>query len=380
MSRPCTGDSGVATPHPIFHQEVNQAMQFSNINKIGLAALVAGGTIFHAGAALADTGCITQPATVTMTENTSSSSISTTHIHVVVKGTVDEQARQFEKAHNVIVAIRQRPNGIKSSKHCKDPVKLGWIKPGQPFTNRRRDRSKFTDSWKQGRKICKFHIVHRGGKTIVVGDKDDCANEDIEIVIHGEKPKPQTKQVIEFRTVAEFRSVYDKWITETNNSSSTSTGSFSMQYTCDTANGFVLIQDEWGNYLCRKCPPQPPVTPQPSAPSVTVDSVQEMDTSDYSVSPPITSQGPIRAHVSAPKGDSLTVTFISRFGSWPNHDSVRNLTSTGTDLVTVTYQAPTEPSTEQIKVVVFDNTTGLSVAGYSNEFPITRPVGTCCLK
>jgi hypothetical protein len=111
---------------------------------------------------------------------------------------------------------------------------------------------------------------------------------------------------------------------------------------------------------------------------VTVDSVQEMDTSDYSVSPPIISQGPIRAHVSAPKGDSLTVTFTSRFGSWPNHDSVRNLTSTGTDLVTVTYRAPSEPGTEQVKVVVFDNTTGLSVTGYSNEFPIMRPIGTCC--
>jgi hypothetical protein len=254
-------------------------MQFKKFPTV-LAAFVVGGTIFPTLAS-ADSGsepqCVTQPATVTVVETTNSSSTSTTHIHVEVKKTTREQVKQFETAHNVIIAIRQRPNGIKSSKHCKDPVKAGWIKPGQPFTNRRHDHSKFTDSWQNGRKICDFKIIHRGGKTIAKGTKNNCGNEDIEIVIHGSKPKPQTRQVLEFRTVGEFRSVYDKWITETNQSSSTATGSFSMQYSC--APGWDLIEDSWGNHLCRKCEQksQPPVVTPPKPPTIAVTCLTNHD-------------------------------------------------------------------------------------------------------
>jgi hypothetical protein len=240
----------------------------STPTKVLIAALAVGGAFAAAPAAHADQAqqCLTQPATVTMTEDTSSTSTSTTHVHIVVKKTVRAKIRQFEKAHKVIVAINQHAKPIKSSKHCVDPVAKGWIQPGQPFTNTRKDGSSFTASWQQGRKICDSRIIHRPhGVIIAEGTKDNCGNRGIKIVIHGRKPKPQTRQVLEFRTVAEFRSVYDKWITETNNSSSHSSDTVSVRYSCDTANGFVLIQDAWGNYLCRKCPPvQPPPPPPPT--------------------------------------------------------------------------------------------------------------------
>jgi hypothetical protein len=227
---------------------------------IAIALLVGGGTATTASTALANSSCITQPATVTVVENSTSNSTSTTHVHIVVKKTVRQQIKQFEKAHNVIVAINQHAKPIRSSKHCKDPVKMGIIKPGQPFTNTRKDGSSFTDSWQAGRKICAFRIIHRGRKSIAKGTKDNCGNRGIEIVIHGPKPKRQTKQVVEFRTVREFRTVYDKWITVTNNSSSNSSDTVSMQYTC--APGWTLIEGG----LCRKCPvpqaspPKPKVT------------------------------------------------------------------------------------------------------------------------
>jgi hypothetical protein len=119
------------------------------------------------------------------------------------------------------------------------------------------------------------------------------------------------------------------------------------------------------------CSPQP--KPKPSPPSAAVDFVQEIDASDYSVNPPLTYTAPIRVHVSAPSGDSLTVTFTSRYGSWPQQDSVQHVTSTGANLVTATYQSPTEQVKEQITVVVFDNTTSQSATAHSNEFDVVKP-------
>jgi hypothetical protein len=121
------------------------------------------------------------------------------------------------------------------------------------------------------------------------------------------------------------------------------------------------------------CQPPPCGCQQKSPPSATVDFVQEIDASDYSTNPPLTYTTPIRAHVTAKAGDSLTVTFTARYGSWPQNNSVQKVTSTGTDLVTATYQSPTEEVKEQVKVVVFDNTTGLSVTEYSNEFDVMKP-------
>jgi hypothetical protein len=126
-------------------------------------------------------------------------------------------------------------------------------------------------------------------------------------------------------------------------------------------------------HATNTCQPPPCKCQQASPPSATVDYVQEIDASDFSVDPPITYTTPIRAHVSAKPGDSLTVTFASRYGSWPSDDSEQEITSTGTDTVTATYQSPTEPGTEQIEVLVFDNATGLSYTAYSNEFEVMKP-------
>jgi hypothetical protein len=311
--------------------------------RISVASAIVVGAIslFNTSSALANGAsepqCVTQPATVSYVETTNSSSNSTTHIHVEVKKNVDEQVRQFEKAHKVIVAIRQKSNGVKSSKHCKDPVKAGWLKPGDPFTNTRHDKSQFTAPWQNGRKICNFKIIHRGGKTIAKGEKDDCGNTGIEIVIHGQKPKPQTQQIIEFKTVREFRSVYDKWITVTNQSSSTDTGSFTMQYTC--AAGWDLIEDSWGNHLCRKCEqkPQPPVSP--TQPVVSTTQINDVETGQFSAN--------FRVGYQIPAGHTATMVITPSFGKMSPSDgpttgvkTYRGLT--GSDAVTLTYFAPSE--------------------------------------
>jgi hypothetical protein len=188
---------------------------------IAIALLVGGGTASTASTALANScgTCQVKPATQTVTENTTSDSTSTTHVHVKVVSRTVKQVKQIETTDNVVVAIDQgKPM---HGAGCTDPIRRGWIRVGSPFTNTRHDMSPFADTWKSDVRICQWRTVHNpDGSIDVVGTKSNCRNRHIRIRIRGPQlPKP-TKVVKRFKTIRSFKKFYDKWVTKTNHTQS----------------------------------------------------------------------------------------------------------------------------------------------------------------
>lgn len=140
-------------------------------------------------------------------------------------------------------------------------------------------------------------------------------------------------------------------------------------------NGNNNIINQGGNCNTAPPPPPPPVTPPPAPkPTGSIDTVQEFDTSDYSTSPPTIAKGPVRLHVQAKAGDSLSGTCHVGLGSLDRHDY--QVTATGSDqVVTFTYTAPTEPGQDQVICTLTDNTvnTQADPQPKSNVFDITAP-------
>ncbi len=210
-----------------------------------------------------DGNCQVIPAVQTVTTNTDSSSVSTTTTTEVVTLSIEKMVRQYETTHNVIVAINQKPGGVKSLKGCIDPVRKGWIKIGGAFQNTRYGGSHFWDSWKLGRKICNPVRVKIGGKWYMKGTKDNCGNRDILIQISGPRVRHVIKKVKVFRTVKQFKAVYKAWAKTVSSSSTTQTVTTSVTYSCPT--GWTPIN---GGTQCQKCEktqclPPPPPPPKP---------------------------------------------------------------------------------------------------------------------
>jgi hypothetical protein len=221
---------------------------------IAIALLVGGGTASTASTALANScgTCQVKPATQTVTENTTSDSTSTTHVHVKVVSRTVKQVKQIETTDNVVVAIDQgKPM---HGAGCTDPIRRGWIRVGSPFTNTRHDMSPFADTWKSDVRICQWRTVHNpDGSIDVVGTKSNCRNRHIRIRIRGPQlPKP-TKVVKRFKSIRSFKKFYDKWVTKTNHTQSNTQTTTSVVFSCDTANGWQLE-----GTMCKKCPPPCP--------------------------------------------------------------------------------------------------------------------------
>lgn len=116
-------------------------------------------------------------------------------------------------------------------------------------------------------------------------------------------------------------------------------------------------------------PPPPPPAPKPV---VSVDTIQEFDTSNYSTTPATIAKGPVRVHVQAKAGDSLTGTCNVSKGALNQHTF--QLTASGSDqVVTLTYTAPTEPGQDQVNCTVTDNTVNTQASASSNTFDIKAP-------
>jgi hypothetical protein len=208
--------------------------------------------------------CQFKPAIPTTTTTKSSSSSSQTHIRVVK--TVRAQTRQYEKAHNVVVAIYQKPRGVASQSGCVDPLdQRSWHKKkGFAFRNTRSNGSPFWTTWKTGWEICGAHRVKIKGHYYMKGTKMNCGNKNILIPL-GTFRTPKVRREVEFVSVKSFRSTYDKWVTKS--ATSTSTGTTTTTYSCDSYGSGWTLTTERGSSECKSCPPTPCPTPTPPPPS-----------------------------------------------------------------------------------------------------------------
>jgi hypothetical protein len=167
----------------------------------------------------------------------------------VVKKTVIENVRQYEKVRHVRVTIDNTPGGVKSLKGCVDPIAKGWIESGAMFSNTGGvTQWRFPDKWVAGQRICHPHRVVIDGQAWWQGDKDNCNNKNIRIPIG---PAKFTKYVpvVRFISTKTFTSTFEKWASSQNKSTSTSTTT--TTYSCNP--GWTLVN---GNQ-CQNCPPTP---------------------------------------------------------------------------------------------------------------------------
>lgn len=124
----------------------------------------------------------------------------------------------------------------------------------------------------------------------------------------------------------------------------------------------------------------PPVTPPVvSPPTASVDIVQEINASDYSVTPAITHTVPTCGHVVAPIGDVLNITFKVGYGNYglPGNLTLlyESVTATGSSQpFCPTYTSPTEWGIQdQVTMTVLDVTTNQHAVATSNWFDIVEP-------
>jgi hypothetical protein len=107
--------------------------------------------------------------------------------------------------------------------------------------------------------------------------------------------------------------------------------------------------------------PPPVVVPQP--PLVSVTSPEQVNIG--------WGYPNICASITAPSGDTLTVTFSAIIGNFPSGSFT--IVSIGTNQVCTTYDAPTNPAdtgTDTITVTAYDSTTRLSGVASSEPFPV----------
>lgn len=203
---------------------------------IALVTCMVVGAIFATTASASDPTCVTGncqtiPATpVSSTETSTTSSVTQIQGHI----------RSYERRTKTIVAIHMVPGGLSSAKGCVDPVKKGWIKPGQKFRNTRANGTPFWDRWQRGWMICGSKRIKSGKYFYMKGTKKNCGNADILIPLgKAKKVKRKIKKSIEISSYKEF----EKLIKSDSTSTTTKTS-----YVCPagwTQNGTT----------CRLCPP-----------------------------------------------------------------------------------------------------------------------------
>jgi|GEM_PF-4655965 len=101
---------------------------------------------------------------------------------------------------------------------------------------------------------------------------------------------------------------------------------------------------------CKPKEPEEPEKPKPVAPKVELETINDFETNEQTV---------ICARVTAPAGDSLSVTFYGGSSSFANHGEGKLRAGTSNEWCD-TLTVSSEPGTAHLKVVVMDNTTGLS--------------------
>lgn len=273
--------------------------QFRALLAVVVATLVVGGTVFMASPALASGSCdhcVTVPATQTVVTTTDSSSTSVSRTHIRVQKKTIKQVKQYERVHHVRVAIHRRKNGVKSLRGCIDPVRRGLIRPGDVFSNTDRYIRRFWDHWQSGLRICNPHKVHWRGGTWLQGTKSNCGNVKIRIRIRGHKPPKRIKTVVTFRTVKKFKKVYDRWVKKTNRKHSKRTTTQTVVYSC--SSGWTLE-----GAMCRKCTVQQcqPVVPPNQPPTGQLMPPKHIIVGD--------TQPVCVDNVSDPDGDQVTLVF-----------------------------------------------------------------------
>lgn len=226
--------------------------------------------------------CEVIPATVDRTTSVTTTTAQTTTSRTIESKSKKAKVRHYSTVKRVRVTIFMNPHGLKitdkNADDCDDPVKKGWIKPGQYFENTDDYNKRFTDKWKRkdaktGKiiKVCYWKIVVIDGVRYIEGTKSNCKNKKIRIRIGGRKRSWKYVPVKEFRSFKEFLAVYNKWTSSTTTTSTTSTPSVKITYSCPA--GWTPIEN---GQKCQKCPkpecvkdgsttpPTPPQAPGPN--------------------------------------------------------------------------------------------------------------------
>jgi hypothetical protein len=176
--------------------------------------------------------CMFQPATVT----------NSSHTKIVIKKSVTERVKQFEKATNVIASINMG-SPMKGSA-CMDPTSVqSWgFNAGDSFKNADRIHRSFMDTWRAGWLLCNWHLFKdSNGQWWAVGIKANCRNTPVYVPVRHKLPKP-TKQVLVFTSVKSFESTYEKWATSTSSTTYSCKAPFTLTYVNGKAVCFIATQ------------------------------------------------------------------------------------------------------------------------------------------
>lgn len=208
---------------------------------IALVAFLVVGAISVSAAYAADPTCVTGNCLIVDAIQSNSTSTTTTNTKSTTE--IKSMIKSYEKRTKTIIAVHIVPGGLKSVKGCVDPVKKGWIKPGQKFRNTRANGSPFWTKWQRGWQICGAKRIKSGGRYYMKGTKLNCGNADILIPVGKKKIKVKVKKSIEVPTYKEAL----KLITSETNTTSTTT---TKTYTCPA--GYTPIEN---GTKCKYCPP-----------------------------------------------------------------------------------------------------------------------------
>jgi hypothetical protein len=252
-----------------------------------------------AGSALAGQCGVCQVIPATATTITTSSSSTTTHVKVVVHKTVTQNVQEFETVTHKVVVFNQNINhsstaGLTSC-HWGVADWSGW--------NTVNGQRRFTKNAPHGRThMCWDAHLHVWLQVGQCGKQLCCGN----IVVPPEQPPPPKRErvvaIVHFSSHKQFMSTFNKWVTKSNSSNSTTTTS--TVYSCPV--GWTLEGTS-----CKKCPPPCPPPPPP---------INHPPTG--SLQPPLhifvnDTQPVCVDNVSDPDGDpvSLTFTFLDTNGN-----------------------------------------------------------------
>ncbi len=125
-------------------------------------------------------------------------------------------------------------------------------------------------------------------------------------------------------------------------------------------NGWEILSDNPETFTCESSGVQAEFknrqTPPPPPPSCHFDTIQEVDTSDFSTGN--ISTAPVKLHCLAPAGNTLQITMHVNYGTLSVTNSFTVIATGSDQVIEVTYTAPTEPVTDTVSAHVVDLTTG----------------------
>lgn len=199
---------------------------------------------------------------------------------VISTSKIKVKMHKYEKAKHVHFNVYEKEEGSPSTR-CVDPTKVkAWnFHVGDGFLNHG-EEGLFPDTWEEGWEVCNWHIVKKGGREWVVGEKRNCGNTPIWIPIHSKIRKPKVK-TIEVKSYAAF---YAKYISP-HKTTIKSESNFAVERTVASSGHYVCPADSElvGGNTCKCCvtsctpreehpcgctpPPPPLVCPSGSVPN-----------------------------------------------------------------------------------------------------------------